>query len=126
MQIALLFMTRGPLPHEDTWAAWFAAAADQLPVSMALSLGCDKKVLKTIKDTCSAPADVPVLQRQRLFDVLIHVGLQNEEFTGSSHLQLLGKDSVLQAQPVSCCMQCLAHLHMGSFDARHCQAGVIK
>ena len=82
--IAMLFMTRGPLPHEDTWAAWFEAAANQLPVSMALSLGCEKKVLKSVKEGCLAPADAPVLQRQRLFDVHIHVGLQNEDFTGAA------------------------------------------
>ena len=77
-------MTRGPLHHEETWAAWFVAAADQLPVSMALSLGCDKRVLGNVRAACSAPADASVLQRQRLFDVHIHVGLQNEEFRGAS------------------------------------------
>ena len=79
-------MTRGPLPHEDTWAAWFEAAADQLPVSMALSLGCDRKVLDSIREACSAPGNVSVLLRQRLFSVHIHVGLQNEEFAGEQHL----------------------------------------
>ena len=41
-------MTRGPLHHEDTWAAWFEAAQDTLPISLATSLGCDKANLAQV------------------------------------------------------------------------------
>ena len=41
-------MTRGPLHHEDTWAAWFEAAVDVLPISLAISLGCDKAKLAQV------------------------------------------------------------------------------
>ena len=48
VQVAMLFMTRGPLHHEDSWAAWFEAAADTLPISLATSLGCDKASLAQV------------------------------------------------------------------------------
>ena len=54
---------------------------------------------------CKAAPGIPLIERQRLFDVHIHVGLQNEEFHGVSLAPGVG------AAAGSCWTQGLPHNH---------------
>jgi hypothetical protein len=39
-RVALLFLTRGELPHHETWRLWFEAAAGMLPVEQLRAAAC--------------------------------------------------------------------------------------
>lgn len=39
-RVALLFLTRGDLPHHETWRLWFGAAAGMLPVEQLRAATC--------------------------------------------------------------------------------------
>ena len=39
-QVALLFLTKGPLPHAALWAAWLGQAAGLLPADCAAAAAC--------------------------------------------------------------------------------------
>ena len=81
----MLFLTRGHLHHEETWALWFKAAAGLLPHALVQAQGCDEDVLARISAACAVPeGNATALQQQRLFSVYIHVGLDNPDFNGGA------------------------------------------
>jgi len=73
-KVALLFLTRGPMPHESMWALWLEAAAGALPQELAYMI-CrqEPSVWRTLEHTCGVLAAAPsVLNRQALFSVYVH------------------------------------------------------
>jgi hypothetical protein len=86
-KIALLFLTQGPLPHEDTWAAWFNAAGALIPRAAALSV-CREgpQGREALQDLCGLLEDprTPRLQRQALFSVYVHAPPQFKGYNGTS------------------------------------------
>lgn len=75
-KIALLFLTKGPLPHEATWRAWFEAASHLLPRNELLKR-CNREpteVLKELVAECEAlqPYAVDAIASQLLYSVYIH------------------------------------------------------
>ena len=43
MQVALLFLTRGDMPHEASWAAWLRSAEGMVPIDPAHDALCAHK-----------------------------------------------------------------------------------
>ncbi|KAK9823942.1 hypothetical protein WJX72_006544 [[Myrmecia] bisecta] len=78
-KVALMFLTRGELYHEETWAAWFKFAQGQIPVSAIKAAGCDAKMLAQIDRTCAVAPGTPAIKAQHLFNVYIHTA---KEFKG--------------------------------------------
>ena len=80
-----MFLTRGELPQEPVWALWFARAGGLLPLSaLKLDGGCSVASLARLRGVCgsaAAPSSRPI-QRQHLFNVYIHVGTNEANFTG--------------------------------------------
>ena len=57
------------------------------------------KTCLQVAQGCKADPATPLIDRQRLFDVHIHVGLQNEEFHGAQPCAA----SALRCIRLSCC-----------------------
>lgn len=78
-----MFLTRGHLHHEGTWTEWFRMAAGLLPRALVQSKGCEEEAMARIASSCAIPeGNATVIQQQRLFQIYIHVGLDNAEFDG--------------------------------------------
>jgi len=43
MQVALMFLTRGDMPHEASWAAWLRSAEGMVPIDPAQDALCAHK-----------------------------------------------------------------------------------
>lgn len=71
--MALLFLTRGALWHEPTWAAWFQYAAGLVPLEVLRKAGCNATQLAAVRRHCRPGAGGrEVLRQQHLFDVHVH------------------------------------------------------
>jgi hypothetical protein len=85
-QVAMMFLTRGELPQEPVWALWFKRAEGLLPLSALRVDGCSAAALARLHGSCgaaAAPAKRPI-QRQHLFNVYVHVGTNEVNFTGAA------------------------------------------
>ncbi|KAL6782791.1 hypothetical protein ACKKBG_A08140 [Auxenochlorella protothecoides x Auxenochlorella symbiontica] len=65
-QVALLFLVRGPMPHEVTWTAWLDQLAGLLPAAVA-----EEGALPACP-TDPTPGLHPSLARQHLFTLYVH------------------------------------------------------
>lgn len=43
MQVALMFLTRGDMPHEASWAAWLRSAEGMVPIDPSQDALCAHK-----------------------------------------------------------------------------------
>ncbi len=43
IQVALMFLTRGDMPHEASWAAWLRSAEGMVPIDPAQNALCAHK-----------------------------------------------------------------------------------
>ena len=81
----MMFLTRGDLPLEPVWERWFARAEGLLPASALRVGGCSAGALGRLRGACGAaggPVNSPI-RRQHLFNVYIHVGANDANFTGA-------------------------------------------
>jgi hypothetical protein len=80
-KVALLFLTKGAMPHDAMWAAWLEGAAGLVPADCAAAAGCeDGSALARLRDECGVSggggkgtAALDPLYRQGLFSVYVHV-----------------------------------------------------
>ncbi len=56
-KVALLFLTRGPMHHEEMWRLWFASAAGMLPIHSTLVSGVGLKAGRLGKAGASGEAE---------------------------------------------------------------------
>jgi len=56
-QVALMFLTRGAMPHESLWKVWLGAANGVLPLTAAKDAACGDQ-----QHSCSAAARAALLQ----------------------------------------------------------------
>lgn len=73
-KVALLFLTKGEMPHEATWRAWFKAAAGLMPREDAMRL-CERPPpwWTALHTACDRMADGrDQLAKQALFSVYVH------------------------------------------------------
>jgi hypothetical protein len=77
-KVALLFLSRGDMPHEQTWKAWFDVAGYLLPRNMVLEK-CSQSfsAVEGVAATCrilnvAASGGLDVVAAQLLFSVYIH------------------------------------------------------
>ena len=72
LQVALMFLTRGAMPHESLWKVWLGAANGVLPLTAAKDAACGDQ-----QPSCSAAARAALLQacHQPYFPSLLSVGL---------------------------------------------------
>ncbi|KAK9822232.1 hypothetical protein WJX81_002852 [Elliptochloris bilobata] len=77
-KVALMFLTRGAMPHESLWKVWLGAADGVLPRAAAAAAACGNR-----EPSCTAAARSALLQggdgarlrlRQHLFSLYIHPG----------------------------------------------------
>ncbi|KAK9845205.1 hypothetical protein WJX81_000030 [Elliptochloris bilobata] len=90
-QVALMFLTKGPLPHAALWAAWLGQAAGLLPADCAAASACSaaaapgarRKALEGLLRSCVQGGSA-LVERQQLFSVYVHVppGAELEDATG--------------------------------------------
>lgn len=78
-KVALMFMTRGPMPQAPTWRLWFESAIGVLP---AANMWCRRTTPHDVTNNCqswmgadeaNALADEDVIDRQHLFNVYVHI-----------------------------------------------------
>jgi len=78
-KVALLFLTKGAMPHDAMWAAWLEGAAGLVAADCAADAACAEAgggtpggaVLSRLQEECAAGTDP--LSRQGLFSVYVHV-----------------------------------------------------
>ena len=84
-KVALLFLTRGPMPLESIWQAWFQAAEGVLPFAAAQSLCRQDPSGQRLRLACDATtrrdARTPA-HSQALFNIYVHApsGFQGKLF----------------------------------------------
>ena len=84
-KVALMFLTRGSLHHEQSWRLWFRSAAGILPIGVAAPpsaqqssggglCSLDGDALDTAREACTAPIESDdAISYQHLFSVYIHL-----------------------------------------------------
>ena len=82
MQVAFMFLTRGVMYHEAIWDIWFSSAAGLLPVAALSAANCERGLLEHLGHSCGCQAGAGVLQQQHLFSIFVHVGANEEGFSG--------------------------------------------
>ena len=78
-----MFLTRGVMYHEAIWDLWFRSAAGLLPVAALSAANCEPGLLEHLGHSCGARAGGGALQQQHLFSVFVHVGANEEGFSGA-------------------------------------------
>ncbi len=68
-KVALMFLSRGALPHEPAWQAWFKGAAGLVPKIPETSNGCQVPPRPVI---CSPAVSPDAISAQDLFSVYVH------------------------------------------------------
>ncbi len=59
-QVALMFLTRGAMPHESLWKVWLGAANGMLPLPAVAAAACGER-----EGTCNQAARAALLQARR-------------------------------------------------------------
>ena len=124
MQVAFMFLTRGVMYHEAIWDLWFRSAAGLLPVAALSAANCEPGLLEHLGHSCGASAGGGALQQQHLFSVFVHVGANEEAFSGVPAFTWNCRCTI-------CCTAMQArrgadwHLHYsGSWDHDHMDVGI--
>lgn len=86
VQVAMMFLTRGELHQEPVWDLWFRHAEGLIPVSALKVHGCGPTFLSHLREVCGHAAGDGPIQRQHLFNVYVHVGANEVNFTGAHAL----------------------------------------
>jgi hypothetical protein len=71
-KIALLFLTRGPMPHERLWARWLEGAVGLVPMEILRERNCSKAHVNELRFACQAHPGVDPVEAQHLFTIYIH------------------------------------------------------
>ncbi len=80
-KVALMFLSKGELPHEDVWGQWLASAEGRLPYAWASDSVCVANnsivadaLLDSMRQVCAPDAQggSSVILRQHLFSVYVH------------------------------------------------------
>ncbi len=58
--MALMFLTRGAMPHESLWKVWLGAANGMLPLPAVAAAACGER-----EGTCNQAARAALLQARR-------------------------------------------------------------
>ncbi len=69
-KVALMFLSRGALPHEQAWQAWFRAASGLTPKPQEASNGCQAPPPSRV--ICPPAANSDAISAQELFSVYVH------------------------------------------------------
>lgn len=91
-KVALMFLTRGPMPHEELWNRWLASAAGLVAVDCASDSLCNhtpvngsrtkasQPSMQALKQTCTLKRTAPnAYLQQHMFSIYIH---PPPDFTG--------------------------------------------
>ena len=85
LQVAMMYLTKGDLYHSSTWKLWFEYAGGFLPMTQVKQACEDPGILAKAKKLCKAKTMTTgeaTLANQHLFNVYVHVGMNNQEFKG--------------------------------------------
>ena len=107
-KVAIMFLTKGEMPHEELWRMWFASAEGRLPyqqaadgVCAANSVAVADALLDTMRQVCAPEAQgalSPIL-RQHLFSVYVHAP---PSFPGYSNTSIFNGHLLAQRTTVCC------------------------
>ena len=100
-KVALLFLTRGELPHEATWRAFFENAGKTVPRTAELAVCSNSAQLaETLHDQCEAMnnATGDPIEAQQLFSVYVHAP---PSFAGYPNSSLWANSRISQSIHVS-------------------------
>ncbi|CAL5228886.1 g12101 [Coccomyxa viridis] len=82
-KVAMMFLTRGEIHQEPLWKLWFQHLAGMVPVSaLRIHDGCAADQIGFLQKVCGPAARGNVIQQQHLFNVYVHVGANEVNFTG--------------------------------------------
>lgn len=82
----MMFLTKGDLYHSSTWELWFQYAQDWLPAGPVKAACSKPEVIQAAQKACKRRergTGEDILANQHLFNVYIHVGLNNQDFRGA-------------------------------------------
>lgn len=92
-KVAIMFLTKGDMPHEQLWRMWFSSAEGRLPYQQAAEGVCAANnvavadaLLDTMRQVCAPDAHgaVSPIRRQHLFSVYVHAPPSFPGFDNSS------------------------------------------
>lgn len=100
-QVALMFLVRGDIYHEDVWTAWIGDLADLVPPS----LFCDEALAQCYRDMPQRQA-VPksVYDRQSYFSIVVHT---KPNYPGYNEGSIFDKRIVQERVEVRCLGSCI-------------------
>ena len=67
-KVALLFLSRGQLPHAELWHRWLLDAAGQLPRHHAAAFGCSPAHAELLRQACGGAMDPPSISSVAVSD----------------------------------------------------------
>jgi len=95
LQVAMMYLTKGDLYHSSTWKLWFEFAEGYLPMAQVKAVCGDAAKVEAAQKACRRREfgnGGDTLINQHLFNVYVHVGLNNQEFKGELPWGLEGED----------------------------------
>jgi hypothetical protein len=81
----MMYLTKGDLYHSSTWKLWFQYAEGYLPIAQVKAACGNSETIEAAQKLCQrreVGSGENTLINQHLFNVYIHVGLNNQEFKG--------------------------------------------
>lgn len=85
-KVALMFLTRGPMHHEELWTRWLASAAGLVPADLLRFANCTDSYVAHLRNICQPPPGAGALEAQHLFTIYVH---PQPEFEGGQHSWIL-------------------------------------
>ena len=85
LQVAMMYLTKGELYHSSTWKLWYDYAGGFLPMGPVKEACKDPQLIEKARKLCkrrTTGTGEETLANQHLFNVYVHVGLNNQEFKG--------------------------------------------
>lgn len=86
-----MYLTKGDLYHSSTWKLWFEYAGGFLPMTAVKEACKDPQLIEKARKLCkrrTVGTGEETLANQHLFNVYVHVGMNNQEFKGKLFLHL--------------------------------------
>lgn len=102
----MMFLVKGELYHTGTWDLWFKYAHGWLPVAPVKVACRHPDVVEAARRACQRRekgTGEDVLANQHLFNVYVHVGMNNQDFKGGLFCARVHDLLGCNASTATCC-----------------------
>ncbi|KAK9863331.1 hypothetical protein WJX84_003503 [Apatococcus fuscideae] len=71
-KVAIMFLSRGALHHEQTWKDWFTYIHGHVPVHLLQAANCSSELTEQLQQVCGSGQGSDTISQQHLFSVYVH------------------------------------------------------